>query len=296
LLFVSLIWGSAFVAQRIAATSMNAFLFNGVRFLLGAVVLIPLAGFTSNSRERSQSLNNRSLAGIILAGVLLFFGAGLQTLGLRYTTAANAGFITGMYVVLVPLLLALIWRQMPPRIIWLAVGLAAIGLFLLSTGGSLRLAPGDGLEFAGAILWASHVILIGFLAQRGEALSIAIGQNLICGLLSLFTLFFIAGDNLWHGLVTSWWTIVYTGILSVGVGYTLQIIGQRLAPPTDAAIIMSLEAVFAAIFGWILLGEMLNATQILGCLLMVSAMILAQAGPGRRGKTVMLEIDDSTGQ
>lgn len=275
---------------------MNAFLFNGVRFLLGAVVLVPLAGFSSRRREQSQPLHIRSSAGILLAGVLLFFGAGLQTLGLRYTTAANAGFITGMYVVLVPLLLALIWRQMPDRRIWFAVGLAAIGLFLLSTGGSLRLAPGDGFEFAGAILWASHVILIGFLAQRVEALSIAIGQNLVCGVLSLLTLFLVSGDNLWHGLITSWWTIVYTGILSVGVGYTLQIIGQRLAPPTDAAIIMSLEAVFAAIFGWLLLGERLSATQILGCLLMVTAMVLAQVGPGGRGKTVVQGVDESSGQ
>jgi drug/metabolite transporter (DMT)-like permease len=296
LLMVSLIWGSAFVAQRVAATSMNVFLFNGLRFLLGAIVLIPLASFSSRRQEYSKPHNPHYLSYILLAGVLLYLGASLQALGMRSTTAANAGFITGMYVVLVPLLLALIWRQWPRNIVWPAVGLAATGLFLLSTGGNLRLAPGDRLEFGGAILWAGHVILIGFLAQRVEALPIAIGQNLVCGFLSLLTLLLTAGGNSWVGFSTSWWTIVYTGILSVGIGYTLQIVGQRVAPATDAAIIMSMEAVFAAIFGWILLSEYLSGVQILGCLLMVVAMVLVQIGPGRRGMPTLPEVSDSTAE
>ena len=294
LLMVSLIWGTAFVAQRVAATSMNVFLFNGLRFLLGAVVLVPFITFFSKRRDYSKQLNLQHLSYILLAGVFLFLGASLQALGMQSTTAANAGFITGMYVVLVPLLLALIWRQWPAYIVWLAVGFAATGLFLLSTGGSLRLAPGDRLEFGGAVLWASHVILIGFLAQKVEALTIAIGQNLVCGFLSLLMLLLTAGDNPMNGFSNSWWTIVYTGILSVGVGYTLQIVGQRVAPPTDAAIIMSMEAVFAAIFGWILLEEYLSGVQIVGCLLMVVAMVLAQVGPGRRGMTILPEVSDST--
>jgi drug/metabolite transporter (DMT)-like permease len=272
---------------------MNVFLFNGLRFLLGALVLLPFVTFSTKRREFANQLNSRNLGFILLAGFLLFLGASLQALGMRSTTAANAGFITGMYVVLVPLLLAIIWRQWPGNIIWLAVGLSAAGLFLLSTGGSLQLAPGDRLEFGGAILWASHVILIGFLAQRVQALTIAIGQNLVCGMLSLLTLLLTAQDGAWIGLSASWWTIVYTGILSVGVGYTLQIVGQRVAPPTDAAIIMSMEAVFAAIFGWILLSEYLSCVQILGCLLMVAAMILAQVKPGQRNVTTLPGVSDS---
>ena len=294
LLMVSLIWGSAFVAQRVAATSMNTFLFNGLRFLLGAVVLFPLAVHSKRRGGYSKSLNLHNLGYVLLAGILLFLGASLQNLGLRSTTAANAGFITGMYVILVPLLLALIWRQWPEKMVWLAVGLSASGLFLLSTGGNLSLAPGDRLEFGGAILWSGHVILIGFLAQRVEALTISIGQNLVCGLLSLLTLLLTAGENLWSGLSTSWWTIIYTGILSVGVGYTLQIIGQRVAPATDAAIIMSMEAVFAAIFGWILLSEYLSGVQIVGCSLMVVAMVLVQVGPGRKRLLTLPEVSDST--
>lgn len=296
LLLVSLIWGTAFVAQRIAATSMNVFLFNGLRFLLGAVVLLPLVTLSSGRREYTKQINRHNLRYILLAGVLLFLGASLQALGMQSTTAANAGFITGMYVVLVPLMLALIWRQRPGYFVWLAVGFAATGLFLLSTGGSLRLAPGDRLEFGGAILWAGHVILIGFLAQRVEALTIAIGQNLVCGFLSLLALLLTAWDNPLSGFSTSWWTIVYTGILSVGIGYTLQIVGQKVALPTDAAIIMSMEAVFAAIFGWILLAEYLSGVQILGCLLMVVAMVLAQVGPGKRGMTTMPGVSDSTAE
>lgn len=280
LLLVSVIWGTAFVAQRIAATSISPLLFNGLRFLLGAAVLMPFLWRSWQHRELTWSGGSKYLAGVLLAGLVLFGGANLQALGLRYTTAANAGFITGMYVVLVPLMLAVIWRQRPGPLLGLAVFLAAIGLFLLSTGGQLRLARGDALEFVGAFLWAFHVILIGLLVRRLAPLQIAVGQNLVCGLLSLVALFIFVPAQPWKGLSSTWWTIVYTGVMSIGVGYTLQIVGQRTAPPTDAAIILSMEAVFAAIFGWLLLDERLAPVQILGCLFMLAAMLLAQLRPG----------------
>ena len=172
LLLVALVWGSAFVAQRVAALSMGVYLFNGLRFLLGVLVLLPLA-----LRTRRDAAGFRaSLPGMLLAGLLLFGGTSLQQLGLRYTTAANAGFITGLYVVLVPLLLALLWRQPPRQAVWLAAILSAVGLFLLSTGGSFSLKIGDALELAGAFLWAFHVLCIGWLVQRAEVIHISVVQ------------------------------------------------------------------------------------------------------------------------
>lgn len=274
LLAVSVIWGSAFVAQRVAAIHSGVLYFNGLRFLLGALVLLPFALAARQERSRLKVMLS---PGVILAGALLFGGAGLQQWGLRYTTAGNAGFITGLYVVLVPLILALVWRQRPRRVTWAASLLAAAGLYLLSAGGSLDLNPGDGLELGGALLWALHVILIGRLVRRTGVLTLAIGQYLVCGLLNLFAgLLLETNPATLQGLAASWAAILYTGILSVGLGYTLQVIGQRVAPPADAAILLSLEAVFAATFGWLLLGEQLALPQLLGCSLMLSAMLLAQ--------------------
>ena len=276
LLIVSLIWGSAFVAQRVAATHMDVYLFNGMRFILGALVLLPLEWRTGRLNDSGRSLDRRTLLGVILAGMVLFIGASLQTLGMRFTTAGNAGFITGLYVVFVPILLAVGWRQWPRPAVLAAAGLAAVGMFLLSTGGHLRLAPGDGLEFIGAVLWAFHVILVSLLVRRGPVLRIAIGQNLVCGLLSLMVISAISQGDVWQGWAAAWWTVVYTGVLSIGVGYTLQLVGQKETSPSDAAIILSAEAVFAALFGWLLLDESLTGVQILGCVLMVAAMLMAQ--------------------
>jgi len=296
LLLVAAIWGSAFAAQRVAALTMGAYLFNGLRFLLGGLVLLPLA-WRSPGRARHLKLGN--LPGIALAGVLLFGGISFQQVGLRHTTASNAGFITGLYVVFIPLILALprAGGRVPRPAVWGAAGLAAAGLFLLSTGGTLYLAEGDALELAGAVLFAFHVIWIGRLVQRVDALHVALGQDLVCGLLSVAV---HAGPaavavharplGLGVGLALegggfpvspeAWGSVAYTAVFSTAIGYTLQAVGQRVAPAADAAIILSLEAVFAATFGWLLLGEHLSAVQLLGCGLMLAGMLLAQFREG----------------
>ena len=271
LLLVAVIWGSAFVAQRVAALNMGVYLFNGLRFLLGALVLLPLA-----LRSHRTGVDIRSsLPGMLLAGLLLFGGSSLQQLGLRYTTAANAGFITGLYVVLVPILLALGWRQSPRRVVWLAAALSAAGLFLLSTGGSFSLKVGDAFELAGAFLWAFHVLCIGWLVQRVDVLHLSVVQCAVCGLLSLGMSLALESGSL-SQVTGAWWTVLYTGLLSIGLAYTLQGVGQKVAPPADAAILLSLEAVFAALAGWAFLDERLSAVQLLGCALMLGGMLLAQ--------------------
>lgn len=269
LLAVAVVWGSSFVAQRVAAAYLGPFFYTGTRFVLGALTLLPLVG------HRLRALTRLELRGGALAGLLLFGAANLQQAGLRFTTAGKAGFITGLYVVLVPLFLALVWRQWPRWFAWGASLLAAAGLFLLSGVGRLTLAPGDGLELAGAMLWALHVILIGRLASRVDVLRLALVQYLVCGLLSTVLGLGMEAHTL-GGLAAAWWAVVYNGVLSVGLGFTLQVVGQRRAPATDAAVIMSLEAVFAALFGWLLLGETLTARQSLGCGLMLAGILLAQ--------------------
>jgi drug/metabolite transporter (DMT)-like permease len=274
LLFVSIIWGSAFVVQRLAVMDVGVFIFNGLRFLIGALVLLPLAW-----RLGAPQWSRTARWGIVLAGGLIWGGAALQQAGLRYTTAGNAGFITGLYVVFIPLILALSGRKRPTLIVWVACGLAAVGLFLLSTGGQMRVNPGDALELAGAVFWALHVITVGWLVQKIPVLWLAIGQYLVCAAFSLLSsLLFEPVSS--AGLAQGWWTILYTGVLSVGVGYTLQAKGQELAPPADAAIILSSEAIFAALSGWVFLGELLAPLQLLGCAVMLAGMLLAQARPG----------------
>src|SRR5512145_500079 len=246
LLLKAVIWGGAFAAQRVAAEHIGVFLFNSLRFVIGAALLLPFADL------RCQ-FNRRTMVGPVLAGVVLFTASALQQAGLQFTTAGNAGFITSMYVVLVPVLLVIFWRQPVRGLVWLAVGMAVVGALLLSTGGrGVRLAPGDALELIGAVVWALHVIVVDRFARRMKALAFAAGQFLVAAVLNLIVGLAFESHTL-PGVLDAWWAVAYIGIFSTAVGYTLQIVGQRHAPPTDAALILGLEAVFAALFGALLL-------------------------------------------
>lgn len=261
-------WGSAFSAQRVAAQHLDPFFFNGSRFLLGALVLFLL-------RRGRWKLERQTLRWTVLAGSLLFIASALQQAGLRWTTAANAGFLTGLYVVFIPLIMVLVWREQVSWHTWTAVLLAAGGAWLLSAPGALHLAPGDGLEVAGAVVWALHVILVGKVANNVDTLEFAGGQFLVCGVLNLLVSA-ASGLPALESISQAWWTIVYTGLFSIAIGYTLQVVGQRHSPPFDAALILSLEAVFAALFGWLFLAEGLSGVQLTGCALIMAAIILVQ--------------------
>ncbi len=288
LLAAALVWGSAFAACRVAAEQLGPFVYNGLRFMLGALTLLPFVG------RRLRNLSRFELWGGALAGTLLFGGSTLQQKGLQFTTAGKAGFITGLYVVWVPLFLALVWRQWPRGSSWVASLLAALGLYLLSAVEQLVLSPGDALELAGAVVWALHVITISRLAQRVDVLRLAWVQCVICAALSLAFGMRLESHTLVK-LVDVWWAIAYTGVFSVGVGYTLQMLGQRHAPPADASVILSTEAVFAALAGWLLLGETLTAWQLLGCGLMLAGMVLAQAGTFAQGRVRPIDIQPEEG-
>ena len=269
LFFVAVVWGSGFVAQRLAAANhLGAFMFNGGRFLLGALLLLPFA-------LPRWKLKRAELPWVGLAGVLLFSGGWLQQAGMSYTSAANAGFITGLYVVLVPMLVALFWRQKVGLLSWIAAGLAVVGIWLLSAQGTFHLAPGDGLELIGSLLWAFHVILVGRLSRRIDVLPFSVSQFLIAGALNLFAGALFELPSL-SALPLTWPAILYSACFPIAIGFTLQVAGQKHAPATDAAILLSMEAVFAALFGFAWLGEGLHPGQVAGCALMLAAMLLAQ--------------------
>jgi drug/metabolite transporter (DMT)-like permease len=276
LLTVALIWGSAFVVQRLAAAQGGVYTFNGARFLLAARALTPLARLRLFHVSGAAGLHRRTLPGAILAGCILAAGAGFQQAGLKITTAGNAGFITGLYVVWIPIFMSVFWRQKIRPTIWIAALMSAGGLYLLSASGPLRLNRGDALELVGAVFWALHVIVTDRMVKRMHVAHFVIAQYAVCALINL-----VIGAWLEPGvlpqILANGWMIAYAGLLSVGVGYTLQAVGQRVAPPADAAIILSMEAVFAATAGWFFLGETLTPLQMLGCAIMLGGMLLSQS-------------------
>ncbi len=273
LLLVALVWGGAFVAQRLGMEQVGPFAFNATRFTVGALTLIPILGW-----QRLRAMPRDELRRGALLGLLLFTAASLQQIGLIWTTAGKAGFITGLYVVIVPLLLAVVWREWAGWSSWLGAGLATAGLFLLSvraTQNDFRLAPGDGWVLGSAVVWALHVIAIGRIAPGRDPLRLALVQFIVCALLS-FAASLILEPATWAGLLLAVPAVLYAGIISIGLGYTGQVVAQRHTQSTHAAIILSLESLFAALFGRLMLGEALSPQQSVGCGLMLAGMLLAQ--------------------
>ncbi len=279
LLLTAIIWGFAFVAQRMGMEHVGPFTFNAIRFALGSLVLAP---FITRNRLRADTAEDRpetSRFAVInssglAAGLVLFGGASLQQAGLVFTTAANAGFITGLYVVIVPLL-GLLFKQRTNAGSWIGAISAAVGLYLLSITEQLHISFGDLLVLLGAFFWAGHVLLIGWMSPRMDPLKLAFTQFAVCSGLSLITA--VGFETITAaGIVDAALPILYGGGLSVGVAYTLQVVAQKNAHPAHAAILLSLEAVFAAIGGWIVLGETLTGRGLLGCSLMLAGMLLSQ--------------------
>jgi drug/metabolite transporter (DMT)-like permease len=264
---VAVLWGSAFAAQRVAAQLGSVYIFNALRFLLAALILLPFRG-----RSRPEP---GQWWWTTAAGGILFVASALQQAGLVTTAAGNAGFITAMYVVLVPFVVWVGWAERPTWLALFAVALAAGGAYLLSTAGKFAILPGDMLEAAAALFWALHVVVVGKYASRFHPISVSAGQLLIGGVLNLLASVVVErpGFPLPLSLVAS---IAYTAVFSLGLGYTLQLWGQRHTPPTDAAIILSLESVFAALAGWLVLHEGLVLIQAFGCLLILGATLISQ--------------------
>lgn len=284
LLLTAAIWGFAFVAQRSGMEVIGPFAYGAVRFALGAVSLVPLYLFVRRGRGPTPGrwrARGRRVGGGALAGLVLFAGASLQQVGLVYTTAANAGFITCLYVILVPIVGASLGKPAGARI-WIGAVLALAGLYVLSVGDGFTMAPGDLLVLVGAFFWTGHILLITWLVARMEALEIALGQFVTCAALSLVAAL-IFEPTPFAGVGPAAVPILYGGLLSIGVAYTLQIVAQRTAHPAHASIILSMEALFAGAGGVLLLGEPLTRNLVVGGALMLAGMIVSQLGPRPTG-------------
>ncbi len=272
LLLAAVIWGFAFVAQKIGMRYVGPFTFNGVRFMLGALVLIPfLKMFKSESQTETEY-------GIFkygfIAGILLFLGSSFQQIGILYTTAGKAGFITGLYIVFVPIIGVFVGQKIGVSK-WLAVFISFIGLYLLSVKSGISIGKGDLLVLIGSFFWAFHVQLIGHIANKFNIIKFAIIQFFTNSVISLFAALLFESIKL-SAIFNAYLPILYAGILSVGVAYTLQIFGQKRTEPTVSALILETESVFSVIGGWLILNEVLNFKEITGCILMLSGIIISQ--------------------
>lgn len=280
MLLASLIWGTAFVAQAVSLDAIGPFFYTGLRFLLGATVVLLVIVIRAGGRLAAcvEGLRAMWVPGLAL-GLLVAVSISLQQIGLRYTTVANAGFISSLYVILVPLFGAVSGRTTAPRI-WFGAALALLGMYFLSVQPHAVVRLGDWYELGGAMVIAVQIVLLGSVASRHDPFKLAFVQFMVCALACLLA----AGLTESMALAQvgrAAIPILYGGVLSVGVGYTLQVVGQRAAVPAHAAVIFSMEGVFAAIAAWMLLGQTLSTRALAGCALVFAGLLVSQVGWGR---------------
>lgn len=276
LLLATVIWGSAFIAQSVGMDHIGPMTFQAARCGLGAAFLVPVIFLFE--KEKKQYFKNWANPKLwktgLFCGCALFMAAGLQQIGLVYTTAGKAGFITAMYIVLVPIL-GLFLKRKPPMSAWISVVVAVAGLYLLSCVGASEINLGDILMLGGALGFAVQITLVDEMAGDLDGLRLNCIQALVCSLLSALVMAFTETPTV-SGIVSAALPIGYAGIFSMGIAYSLQIIGQKHLEPTPASLIMSLESVFAALCGWLLLHEQMSASELCGCALVFSAVIISQ--------------------
>ena len=277
LLFTALIWGCAFVSQRIGMSYVEPLTFNSIRTFIGGLFLIPfIPVFCRNKPMLPKPGRERNLllAGGLVCGLLLCLATNLQQIGIQYTSAGKAGFITSLYIVLVPCL-GLFIGQKVRFILWGAVLLAVCGLYMLCMGEKLEIERGDFYILLCALTFAFHILAVGYFATRTDGIKLSCLQFLISGGVGMVFMFLFETPHI-QNIIACYLPILYAGIFSCGLAYTFQIIGQKYVSPSIASLLMSFEAVFAALSGWIILGEQLSPKELSGCLLMFCAVILAQ--------------------
>lgn len=278
------IWGLGFVAQRMGADHVGPFSFNSVRFALGALSLVPLLVLldrrAGTPRASARAATRKTLVPGLIAGSLLFAASALQQVGIETTTAGKASFITGLYIVLVPVL-GLALRHRTTVATWLGIALALVGLYLLSVTEDLTIAPGDLLVLIGSVFWAGHILVIDHFTSRVEALRLAAMQFAACALISGVAALIWDAEP-FGGIEQAALPIFYGGVIVVGVAYTLQVVAQQHAHPAHAAMILSLETVFGAIGGALLLSEQMSGRAYIGCALMLTGILISQLPTGRR--------------
>lgn len=291
LFLTAVIWGVAFVAQSAGMEYLGPFTYNGTRSVLGGLVLIPCIALlnriqrkentqeenrigTAENETKPVGDNRQLLIGGLCCGVVLFAASNFQQFGIQYTTVGKAGFITAMYILIVPLLGLLIHKKVGLQV-WMGVLYGIAGLYLLCMQDSLRLEKGDALVLVCAFIFSLHILVIDHFSQKVDGVKMSCIQFWVCGILSLICSFIFETPNL-HDILAAWMPVCYGGIMSCGVAYTLQIIGQKGMNPTVASLILSLESVVAAVAGFLILGQAMSRRELFGCLMMVMAIASAQ--------------------
>lgn len=299
LLAASMIWGSAFVAQSSGMDYIGPFTFNGLRFLIGAAVLVPVviirrlhskknADSCGKTPEQKRSEALYELKGGLIAGLSVFIPSTLQQIGLIDTSPGKSGFITAMYIVAVPILSLFLGRKIGLNV-WLSIAAAVVGLYFLCVTEQLSITGSDAVTLISVFFWAVQILVIGHYARRMDCFLLSCLEFLFAGLLSLIPMFVLEAPSM-DAILNCAGPLLYVGIMSSGIAYTLQTLGQKHTPPTLAAILMSLESVFAVLTGFILLGDRLSQRESIGCVLMFSAVLLAQL-PFKKGKSTANEAE-----
>ena len=284
LLLTSFIWGVAFVAQSVGGEAVGCFTFNGVRSLIGAFVLIPVIYFLDNQKKKElgeekfleQKGDSKTLLlGGVCCGVMLCIASNFQQFGISFTTVGKAGFITAMYILIVPILGLFMKKKVGVKV-WLGVVLATIGLYMLCmTFESFSLSKGDFLVLICAGFFSLHILIIDYFSPKVDGVRMSCIQFFVCGIISVIIAFIFESPSL-SAILSGWLPILYAGVLSCGVAYTLQIVGQKNMDPTVASLILSLESVFSVLAGWLILNQTMTLREFSGCGLMFLAIILAQ--------------------
>ena len=292
LLLAATIWGIAFVAQSVGMEYVGPFTFNGVRSLLGAAVLVPVIFLLNRSKDASATAVSQAAElpatgatssayktrdlwiGGIACGIALFAASNFQQFGIKYTTVGKAGFITACYIVIVPIIGLFLKKKCSP-FIWTAVVMALIGLYLLCITDGFSIGLGDVLVLVCAFLFSLHILVIDYFSPKADGVKLSCIQFLVCGILSMIPALVLEHPQI-SSILTAWLPILYAGIMSCGVAYTLQIVGQKNVNPTVASLILSLESCISVLAGWVILGQKLSAKELLGCVIMFAAIILAQ--------------------
>ncbi|MBR4455472.1 MAG: DMT family transporter [Solobacterium sp.] len=276
LVLTAMIWGCAFAAQSAAADSIGPWLFNGIRFLMGGAEVLLLSPFLHQiTGIQARKPDRRLFAAGSCAGAVLAFASVLQQAGIRYTTAGKAGFLTSLYVILVPLAEAFLLRKRLPQTAFPAALTAAAALFLLSGAETGTISRGDLLEILCACAFAGHILIIDRVSDSVDPIYFSAVQFLAAGVISMAGAVLLEPFS-WSGIQKAMIPLLYAGLASAGLGYTLQVIGQRDADPSAVSVILSLESVFSVLFGYLLLHEVLSIRELAGCALMFAAVLLSQ--------------------
>lgn len=287
LFLTAFIWGTAFVAQSVGTDYVSPFTFNCVRSLVGGVVLIPCIWFLGriapNKKRETQEPKDkkRLLTGGILCGILLCLASNFQQMGIAYTTVGKAGFITAFYIIIVPIL-GLFLKKKCSLTVWIGVVLALAGLYFLCITEEFSIGKGDALVFVCALLFSIHILVVDHYTELVDGVKMSCIQFFVCGILSGILMFLFEHPQI-SDIIAAWQPILYAGVLSCGVAYTLQIVGQKGINPTIASLILSLESVISVLAGLVVLQQRLSKREVAGCILMFGAIILAQL-PQKKGK------------